>query len=78
MLGARGIRVNSVAPGPIWTPLIPSTMPADKVEQFGSDTPLGRAGQPAELAPVYVLLASDDASYVSGARVAVTGGRPIL
>ena len=78
LLGERGIRVNSVAPGPIWTPLIPSTMPPDKVEQFGSDTPLGRAGQPAELAPVYVLLASDDGSYVSGARVAVTGGRPVL
>ena len=78
MLGPRGIRVNSVAPGPIWTPLIPATMPEEKVKQFGSDTPLGRAGQPAELAPVYVLLASDDGSYVSGARVAVTGGRPIL
>ncbi len=78
MLGPRGIRVNSVAPGPIWTPLIPATMPGEKVKQFGSDTPLGRAGQPAELAPVYVLLASDDGSYVSGARVAVTGGRPIL
>ncbi len=78
MLGERGIRVNSVAPGPIWTPLIPSTMPEEKVAKFGSDTPLGRPGQPAELAPVYVLLASDDASYISGARVAVTGGRPIL
>jgi NAD(P)-dependent dehydrogenase (short-subunit alcohol dehydrogenase family) len=78
LLGERGIRVNSVAPGPIWTPLIPSTMPPEKVEKFGSDTPLGRAGQPVELAPVYVLLASDEASYVSGARVAVTGGRPIL
>jgi NAD(P)-dependent dehydrogenase (short-subunit alcohol dehydrogenase family) len=78
LLGERGIRVNSVAPGPIWTPLIPSTMPPEKVEQFGTDTPLGRPGQPAELAPVYVLLASDDGSYVSGARVAVTGGRPIL
>jgi NAD(P)-dependent dehydrogenase (short-subunit alcohol dehydrogenase family) len=78
MLGPKGIRVNSVAPGPIWTPLIPATMPEEKVEQFGSDTPLGRAGQPAELAPVYVLLASDDGSYVSGARIAVTGGRPIL
>ena len=78
LLGERGIRVNSVAPGPIWTPLIPSTMPPEMVEQFGSDTPLGRAGQPAELAPVYVLLASDEASYISGARVAVTGGRPIL
>jgi NAD(P)-dependent dehydrogenase (short-subunit alcohol dehydrogenase family) len=78
LLGPRGIRVNSVAPGPIWTPLIPSTMPADHVEKFGTDTPLGRPGQPAELAPVYVLLASDDGSYMSGARVAVTGGRPIL
>jgi NAD(P)-dependent dehydrogenase (short-subunit alcohol dehydrogenase family) len=78
LLGPKGIRVNSVAPGPIWTPLIPSTMPPDHVEKFGSDTPLGRPGQPAELASVYVLLASDDGSYISGARVAVTGGRPIL
>jgi NAD(P)-dependent dehydrogenase (short-subunit alcohol dehydrogenase family) len=78
LLGERGIRVNSVAPGPIWTPLIPSTMPPEKVENFGADTPLGRAGQPAELAPVYVLLASDDGSYISGARIAVTGGRPVL
>ena len=78
LLGPRGIRVNSVAPGPVWTPLIPSTMPPEKVETFGENTPLGRVGQPAELAPVYVLLASDEASYVSGARVAVTGGRPIL
>ncbi len=78
LLGPRGIRVNSVAPGPIWTPLIPSTMPEERVEKFGSNTALGRPGQPAELAPVYVLLASDDGSYISGARVAVTGGRPIL
>jgi NAD(P)-dependent dehydrogenase (short-subunit alcohol dehydrogenase family) len=78
MLGSRGIRVNSVAPGPIWTPLIPATMPEEKVEQFGSDTPLGRAGQPAELAPAYVLLASDDGSYMSGSRIEVTGGRPVL
>ena len=78
LLGEKGIRVNSVAPGPIWTPLIPSTMPPEKVASFGENTPLGRAGQPAELAPVYVLLASDEASYISGARVAVTGGRPIL
>lgn len=78
LLGEKGIRVNSVAPGPIWTPLIPSTMPPDSVESFGDNVPLGRAGQPAELAPIYVLLASDDASYISGARVAVTGGRPIL
>jgi NAD(P)-dependent dehydrogenase (short-subunit alcohol dehydrogenase family) len=78
LLGERGIRVNSVAPGPVWTPLIPSTMPPEKVEKFGANTPLGRPGQPVELAPVYVLLASDEASYVSGARIAVTGGRPIL
>jgi NAD(P)-dependent dehydrogenase (short-subunit alcohol dehydrogenase family) len=78
LLGEKGIRANSVAPGPIWTPLIPSTMPDEKVTQFGSDTPLGRAGQPAELAPVYVLLASDEGSYISGARIPVTGGRPIL
>jgi NAD(P)-dependent dehydrogenase (short-subunit alcohol dehydrogenase family) len=78
MLADKGIRVNSVAPGPIWTPLIPSTMPPEKVASFGSDVPLARAGQPAEVAPVYVLLASDEASYVSGARVAVTGGKPIL
>ncbi len=78
LLGDKGIRVNSVAPGPIWMPLIPSTMPPEKVAKFGDDTPLGRAGQPAELAPAYVLLAADDGSYLSGARLAVTGGRPIL
>ncbi|WP_104525586.1 glucose 1-dehydrogenase [Blastococcus atacamensis] len=78
MYAEKGIRANSVAPGPVWTPLIPATMPEEKVEKFGQQAPLGRAGQPAELAPVYVLLASDEASYVSGARVAVTGGTPIL
>jgi NAD(P)-dependent dehydrogenase (short-subunit alcohol dehydrogenase family) len=78
LLGEKGIRVNSVAPGPIWTPLIPATMPTEKVANFGQDTPLGRPGQPVELAPVYVLLASDEGSYISGARIAVTGGRPIL
>ena len=78
MYADKGIRANSVAPGPIWTPLIPATMPPEKVESFGEQVPLGRAGQPAELAPVYVLLASDEASYVSGARIAVTGGKPIL
>lgn len=78
MLADAGIRANSVAPGPIWTPLIPATMPPEQVEQFGQDVPLARPGQPAEVAPVYVLLASDEASYVSGARVAVTGGKPIL
>jgi NAD(P)-dependent dehydrogenase (short-subunit alcohol dehydrogenase family) len=78
LLAERGIRANSVAPGPIWTPLIPATMPEEKVESFGQQVPLERAGQPAELAPVYVMLASDEASYVSGARIAVTGGNPIL
>lgn len=78
LLAERGIRANSVAPGPVWTPLIPATMPEEKVESFGQQVPMGRPGQPAELAPVYVLLASDEASYVSGARVAVTGGKPIL
>ena len=78
LYGEKGIRANSVAPGPVWTPLIPSTMPEEKVESFGGNTPLGRAAQPAELAPAYVLLASDEASYITGARLAVTGGRPIL
>jgi len=77
-LAERGIRANSVAPGPVWTPLIPSTMPTEKVESFGEQVPMGRAAQPAELAPVYVLLASDEGSYISGARIAVTGGKPIL
>jgi NAD(P)-dependent dehydrogenase (short-subunit alcohol dehydrogenase family) len=74
-LGEKGIRVNAVAPGPIWTPLIPATSWPDKLPKFGQDTPLGRAGQPAELAPAYVYLASDDASYVSGAVLPVTGGK---
>ncbi len=78
LLAERGIRANSVAPGPVWTPLIPATMPDEKVESFGEQVPLGRPAQPAELAPVYVLLASDAASYISGARIAVTGGKPIL
>jgi NAD(P)-dependent dehydrogenase (short-subunit alcohol dehydrogenase family) len=78
LLAERGIRANSVAPGPIWTPLIPATMPEEQVESFGQQVPMQRAGQPGELAPVYVLLASDEASYVSGARIAVTGGQPIL
>lgn len=77
-LGPRGIRVNAVAPGPIWTPLIPATgFDDDKVATFGSDTPLGRAGQPAELAGAYVYLASEAASYVSGAVIPVTGGRTL-
>jgi NAD(P)-dependent dehydrogenase (short-subunit alcohol dehydrogenase family) len=78
MLGDRGIRVNAVAPGPIWTPLIPSTMPPEQVAEFGKNTPLGRPGEPKEVAPVYVLLASDEASYISGAVIPVTGGKPIL
>jgi NAD(P)-dependent dehydrogenase (short-subunit alcohol dehydrogenase family) len=78
MLAEKGVRVNCVAPGPIWTPLIPATMPPEKVKQFGANTPMKRPGQPKEVAPVYVLLASDEASYVSGATVAVTGGRPML
>ena len=76
-LGPRGIRVNAVAPGPIWTPLIPATGWPDKLPEFGRNTPLGRAGQPAELAGAYVYLASDDASYVSGAVLPVTGGRTL-
>ena len=78
MLAERGIRVNGVAPGPIWTPLIPSTMPEEKVTSFGQSTPIGRAGQPKELAPAYVFLASDEASYVIGATIPVTGGRPFI
>ncbi|WP_395244595.1 SDR family oxidoreductase [Agromyces sp. MMS24-K17] len=74
-LGPKGIRVNAVAPGPIWTPLIPATGWPDHLPGFGQDTPLGRAGQPAELAGAYVYLASDEASYVSGAILPVTGGR---
>ena len=76
--GSRGIRVNAVAPGPIWTPLIPGTgWDATKIENFGSDTPLGRAGQPAELAGAYVYLASEESSYTSGSVLAVTGGKPL-
>jgi NAD(P)-dependent dehydrogenase (short-subunit alcohol dehydrogenase family) len=78
LLAEKGIRVNCVAPGPIWTPLIPSTMPPEKVAHFGENTPLKRPGQPAELAPAYVLLASQESSYISGALIPVTGGRPML
>lgn len=78
LLGEKGIRVNSVAPGPIWTPLIPSTLPPEAVESFGNQTPLKRPGQPAECAPIYVLLASDEGSYMTAGRYAVTGGMPIL
>ena len=78
LLAKEGIRVNAVAPGPVWTPLIPSTMPEDQVSQFGAKTPLGRPAQPAELAPAYVFLASEAASYIVGATLPVTGGRPFL
>ncbi len=74
-LGERGIRVNCVVPGPVWTPNIPGTMPADEVENFGHEVALGRPGQPEELAPAYVLLASSDGSFMTGALVEVTGGR---
>ncbi|MEH7180856.1 SDR family oxidoreductase [Neobacillus vireti] len=76
-LAQKGIRVNGVAPGPIWTPLIPSTFNEDQVASFGSNTPMGRAGQPFELAPCYVYLASDDSSYVSGQILHVNGGEII-
>jgi NAD(P)-dependent dehydrogenase (short-subunit alcohol dehydrogenase family) len=78
LLAQKEIRVNCVAPGPIWTPLIPSTMPPEVVKDFGKNTPLGRAGQPRELAPAYVMLASDESSYTTGSTVAVTGGRPFI
>ena len=78
MLGSKGIRVNAVAPGPIWTPLIPSTMPPEKVKSFGEDTPLGRPGQPKEVAGIFVLLASEEGSYMTGGIHAVTGGTPLL
>ncbi|MEI5906505.1 SDR family oxidoreductase [Bacillus spongiae] len=73
-LASQGIRVNGVAPGPIWTPLIPSTFTAEEVRTFGSNTPMGRAGQPYELAPAFVYLASEDSSYVSGQMIHVNGG----
>ena len=78
LLAEKGIRANAVAPGPIWTPLIPSTLPEDAVSKFGSNTPMKRPGQPAELATTYVMLADPLSSYVSGATIAVTGGRPML
>lgn len=78
LLAERGIRANCVAPGPIWTPLIPATMPVEQVKHFGEETPFKRAGQPAELAPIYVMLASQEASYVSGATIAATGGVPLI
>jgi NAD(P)-dependent dehydrogenase (short-subunit alcohol dehydrogenase family) len=77
-LADKGIRANAVAPGPIWTPLIPSTMPEEAVEDFGKQVPMKRPGQPAELATAYVMLADPLSSYVSGATIAVTGGKPII
>jgi NAD(P)-dependent dehydrogenase (short-subunit alcohol dehydrogenase family) len=77
-LAPKGIRVNTVAPGPIWTPLIPATMPAEQVGSFGAETPIGRAGQPAELAPAYVFLASQESSYITGERIGVTGDADAL
>ena len=78
LLAPKGIRANAVAPGPIWTPLIPSTMPEEAVINFGKQVPMKRPGQPAELATAYVMLADPLSSYVSGATIAVTGGKPIL
>ena len=78
LLAEKEIRANTVAPGPVWTPLIPASMPEDKVQNFGMQVPMKRPAQPCELASTYVLLASDEASYISGATVAVTGGKPIL
>ena len=78
LLADKGIRANCVAPGPVWTPLIPSTMPPDKVKSFGSQVPMKRPAQPRELASAYVMLAEPASSYVSGATIAVTGGKPIL
>jgi NAD(P)-dependent dehydrogenase (short-subunit alcohol dehydrogenase family) len=76
-LAERGIRVNAVAPGPIWTPLVVMSFPADKNAQFGADTPLGRPGQPGELAPVYVFLATEASQYISGEVIGATGGKPL-
>ncbi|MBB6221202.1 hypothetical protein GGE66_002172 [Rhizobium leguminosarum] len=78
LLAEKGIRANAVAPGPIWTPLIPSTLPEESVSNFGKQVPMKRPGQPAELATTYVMLADPLSSYVSGATIAVTGGKPIL
>ncbi len=78
LLAGKGIRANCVSPGPIWTPLVPATLTPGHVERFGDNVPMKRPGQPAEVAPSYVFLASDESSYVSGARIAVTGGEPVL
>jgi NAD(P)-dependent dehydrogenase (short-subunit alcohol dehydrogenase family) len=76
-LGERGIRVNAVAPGPIWTPLVVMSFPSEKIEEFGANTPLGRPGQPGELAPLYVFLATDESRYISGEVIGATGGKPL-
>lgn len=78
MWAKKGIRMNCVAPGPIWTPLIPSTFPSEQIKSFGQDVPLERAGQPAEMAPIYVFLASQESSYMVGSTVAATGGTPSI
>lgn len=78
LLAKKGIRVNTVAPGPVWTPLGPASLPVSNIVEFGKQVPFGRPAQPRELAPVYVMLASDEASYVSGATIAVTGGKPVM
>jgi NAD(P)-dependent dehydrogenase (short-subunit alcohol dehydrogenase family) len=78
LLAEQGIRANTVAPGPVWTPLIPASMPAEKVQHFGEQVPMKRPAQPCEVAPSYVMLASEESSYVSGATIAVTGGKPLL
>jgi NAD(P)-dependent dehydrogenase (short-subunit alcohol dehydrogenase family) len=78
MLAEKGIRVNCVAPGPVWTPLIPASMDGETVSKFGSNYPMGRPAQPVELASAYVMLAEPVSSYVSGATIAVTGGKPLI
>lgn len=78
MPAKHAIRVNAVAPGPVWTPLVPSTVPPEAVKTFGQNTPIGRAAQPRELAPAYVLLAADEASYIIGVTIPVTGGCPLI
>ncbi|HWT94004.1 MAG TPA: SDR family oxidoreductase [Solirubrobacteraceae bacterium] len=76
-LGEKGIRVNAVAPGPIWTPLVAMSFPGDQIAEFGANTPLGRPGQPGELAPIYVFLATEASSYISGEVIGATGGKPL-
>jgi NAD(P)-dependent dehydrogenase (short-subunit alcohol dehydrogenase family) len=78
MLAPKGIRVNTVAPGPVWTPLIPATLPEEAVKKFGEQVPFKRPAQPSELASAFVMLADPLSSYVSGATIAVTGGKPFL